>query len=143
MIKVRSEICKNFLNESFFFGLVGTIGFLVDVALLYFLTGFIGLFYGRVVSFLLAVVATWLLNRRWTFKRRKSGLRNHYEFAVYLALMLIGGSLNYGAYVWLIVANQVVQQHPVIGVAVGSLLGMLFNFWSSRLILFRCSDDKN
>lgn len=142
MIIVKPKILKQFLSESFFFGLVGAVGFLVDVTVLYSFAGLIGLFYGRVVSFLAAVVATWLLNRRWTFKSRNSGLRNRHEFAVYLALMLVGGSVNYGVYVWFVVAYQLVQHHPVIGVAVGSLAGMLINFLSSRFVLFRRVDRK-
>jgi putative flippase GtrA len=140
MIIVKPKILKKFLSESFIFGSVGAVGFLVDVTVLYSLAGLIGLFYGRVVSFLAAVVATWLLNRRWTFKGRNSGLRNRHEFVVYLALMLVGGSINYGVYVWLVVAYQLIQQHPVIGVAVGSLVGMLINYLSSRFVLFRRVD---
>lgn len=140
MIIVRPKILKQFLGESFFFGLVGTIGFLVDITILYSLAGLIGLFYGRVVSFLAAVFVTWLLNRRWTFKSRNSGLRNCNEFVVYLALMFVGGLVNYGVYVYLVVAYKLVQQHPVMGVAVGSLMGMLINFSSSRFLLFRRVD---
>lgn len=129
-----------FLRDSIFFGFVGAIGFLVDVAVLYSLAGLIGLFYGRAVSFLAAVLATWLLNRRWTFRHRSSGLASSREFAVYLALMLVGGAVNYSVYVWLVVFYQLALQHPVIGVAVGSLAGMLINFLASRFILFRHMD---
>ena len=104
---------------------------------LYSLAGLIGLFYGRVVSFLAAVLATWLLNRRWTFRHCPSGLASSREFAVYLVLMLVGGAVNYAVYVGLVVSYQLVLQHPVIGVAAGSLAGMLINFLASRFILFR------
>lgn len=126
-----------FIRDSILFGCVGAIGFLVDVAVLYSLAGLIGLFYGRAVSFLAAVIATWLLNRRWTFKHRRSGLASSREFSVYLALMLVGGAVNYAVYAGLVVSYQLVLQHPVIGVAAGSLAGMLINFLASRFILFR------
>lgn len=126
-----------FIRDSIFFGAVGAIGFLVDVTVLYSLAGLIGLFYGRGVSFLAAVLVTWLLNRRWTFRHRSSGLASSREFSVYLALMLVGGVANYAVYVWLIVTYNLAQQHPVIGVAGGSLAGMLINFFASRFILFR------
>ena len=126
-----------FIRDSILFGSVGAIGFLVDVAVLYSLAGLIGLFYGRAISFLAAVIATWLLNRRWTFKHRRSGFASSREFSVYLALMLVGGAVNYAVYVGLVVSYQLVLQHPVIGVAAGSLAGMLINFLASRFILFR------
>ena len=125
------------LRDSILFGFVGTIGFLVDVAVLYSVAGLIGLFYGRVASFLAAVLATWLLNRRWTFRHRSSGLVRNREFTVYLALMFVGGAVNYAVYVWLVVSYQFVLQHPIIGVAFGSLAGMLVNFLTSRYVLFR------
>ena len=126
-----------FLRDSIFFCFVGTIGLLVDVAILYSLANLTGLFYGRAVSFLAAVLATWLLNRRWTFKHRSSGLSSNREFAIYLALMLVGGTVNYAVYVWLVISYPLALQHPVIGVAVGSMAGMLINFVTSRLFLFR------
>ena len=126
-----------FLRDSILFGFVGAIGFLVDVAVLYSVAGLIGLFYGRAVSFLAAVLVTWLLNRRWTFRHRSSGLARNHEFAVYMALMFVGGSVNYAVYVWLVVSCQLVLQHPIIGVAVGSLAGMLVNLVTARFILFR------
>ena len=126
-----------FIREPILFGAVGTIGFLIDVAVLHFLGGLIGLFYGRAVSFLAAVLVTWLLNRRWTFKHLRSGLASSREFAVYLVLMLVGGAVNYAVYVTLVVSYQLALQHPVIGVAAGSLAGMLINFLASRFILFR------
>ncbi len=129
-----------FIRDCIFFGAVGTIGFLVDVAVLYSIAGLIGLFYGRAVSFLAAVLATWLLNRRWTFRHRSSGLASSREFAVYLTLMLVGGAVNYAVYMGLVVLYKFVLQNPVIGVAAGSLAGMLINFLASRLILFRHID---
>lgn len=125
------------LREILLFGLVGAIGFLVDVLVLYFFSGFIGLFYGRVVSFLAAVFVTWLLNRRLTFSGRSSGLENNQEFFVYLFLMLAGGAVNYIVYVWLVFSYQEVFQYPVIGVAIGSLAGMLINLITSHFFLFK------
>lgn len=124
------------LREVLFFGLIGFIGFLVDVAVLYLIKSLVGLFYGRLISFMAAVVVTWLMNRRWTFKKRSPGLNNANEFFIYLAIMLIGGLVNFGVYVWLVSSFQLFSVNPVIGVAFGSLAGMLINFSSSRFILY-------
>ena len=132
-----------FLRELFFFGLAGAFGFLVDTAVLYLLRGSLGPFYARIFSFLAAVFATWLMNRRLTFRDRQSGLSAQREFASYLILMLAGGTVNYGVYAWLIISYQLVLQHPVIGVAAGSLVGMAVNLVSSRFLLYRFSFDQN
>ena len=51
--------------------------------------------------------------------------------------MLIGGSVNYCHYTWLINNFKIIMQNPVIGVAIGSFAGMLINLISSRLIIYR------
>ncbi len=119
------------------FGVVGVVGFIVDVAVLYSVSGLIGLFYGRAASFFSAVFATWVLNRLWTFSHRRSGLSGNREFAVYLALMLLGGAINYSVYAWLIVFNQLTLQYPILGVAAGSLAGLFVNLATSRFVLFK------
>lgn len=129
-------------KEFIIFTLVGTSAFVVDAGILYLLKEYFGIYWGRVLSFLTAVLATWLLNRRWTFSHLSSGLATSREFFVYLALMLVGGSVNYAVYLWLVVSYQLVLKHAVIGVAVGSLAGMLVNFLTSRFILFRHMDKE-
>jgi putative flippase GtrA len=130
-------------RDFFFFGLAGTFGFVVDTAVLYLLRGYLGPFYARIFSFLTAVFATWLMNRSITFRERRSGLSAQREFAIYLILMLAGGSINYGIYAWLIVSYQLVLQFPIIGVAVGSIAGLAVNLASSRFLLYRFSFDQN
>ncbi|MGV6474949.1 MULTISPECIES: GtrA family protein [Azotobacter] len=125
------------LREIVLFGVSGAFGFLVDTAVLYMLKGPIGPFYGRIFSFLAAVLTTWLLNRYFTFRERKSGLSTRREFVAYLLLMLIGGGVNYGVYAWLIVSSPFASQYPVVGVAAGSLAGMFVNLVNSRYLLYR------
>ena len=51
--------------------------------------------------------------------------------------MLAGGLVNYAVYAWLVLNYQLVAEHLVIGVAIGSLAGMCINYATSRIILFR------
>ncbi len=126
-----------FLKEVFLFGVGGVSGFIVDTAVLYALWSHLGLFGARFFSFVVAVFVTWAFNRRFTFSNRRSGLKRENEFLAYFLLMLVGGVVNYGIYGWLVVSYAVVVQYPVVGVAVGSLAGMLVNLATSRLFLFR------
>lgn len=126
-----------FVREIFLFGLVGGIGFLVDSAVLMFARPWLGLFYGRALSFVAAVITTWLLNRRWTFKARSSSMGRGRELCVYFGLMLLGGAVNYAVYAWLVSVSPLAHTYPVLGVAAGSLAGMGVNLLSSRCLLFR------
>lgn len=125
------------LRQLFLFAVAGVIGLLVDIAVLYALRGALGPFYGRAVSFLAAVLATWLVNRYITFSSRRSGLSLKREFAAYFTLMLAGGAVNYAAYSALVLRAELVRQHLFLGVVVGSLAGMAVNFLTSRYLLFR------
>jgi len=119
------------------FALAGVAGFLVDAAVLYLLKGALGLYGARVASFLAAVLATWLINRRLAFGTRPSGLPPWREFLRYLSAMLAGGAVNYAAYALAVVALPVVSDHPVIGVGLGSLAGLAVNFFLARRFVFK------
>jgi len=125
------------IRQVFLFAVAGVIGLLVDIAVLYAVRDFVGPFYGRAVSFVAAVIATWLVNRSLTFKGRRSGLSRKREFSAYLTLMLAGGVVNYAAYSALVLGSSVVREHLFLGVAAGSLAGMVVNFITSRYLLFR------
>ncbi len=125
------------IRQVVLFALAGIVGLIVDIAVLYAVRGAIGPFYGRAVSFFAAVVATWLVNRTLTFRGRHSGMSRKREFTAYFTLMLAGGAVNYAAYSALVLASDTVRQHLFLGVAAGSLAGMVVNFLTSRFLLFR------
>jgi putative flippase GtrA len=128
----RSRTALQFLK----FGVVGTIGFVVDTAVLYAgLALGLGLYSGRAVSYLAAATTTWALNRAWTFRGQGSGPAWR-QWAVFVAINLIGFACNYGTYAALVAFVPLVAQHPVIGVAAGSLAGMVGNFVLSRRFVF-------
>lgn len=110
---------------------------MVDTAVLYLLRGCWGPFIARGFSFFAAVLVTWLFNRAITFKKKRSGMNPQNEFFSYLLLMLGGGVINYGLYSWLITAYKIVLENPIIGIAAGSIAGMVVNLATSRFILFR------
>jgi putative flippase GtrA len=126
-----------FWKRFLWFFLAGLIGFAVDSGVLYLIKGMLGLLIARVVSFACAVLATWLLNRCLTFRDRSARLGLFREFLGYLGLMLFGGTLNYAVYAWMVLYVRIAQDSPVLGVAAGSLSGMLLNFMTSRYFLYR------
>ena len=123
-------------RELFIFGIVGVIGFVVDTGVLYLFKPTLGLYAGRLVSFFCAVVATWLLNRQFTFRLRESGVTLSREFGRYFVSMLGGGTVNYTCYALLVYFVVAVAEQPVWGVAVGSLAGMLVNYLLAKFFVF-------
>lgn len=128
----RSRTLLQFLR----FGVVGTVGFVVDTAVLYAgLALGLGLYGGRAVSYLAAATTTWALNRAWTFRGQGQAPVMR-QWALFVAINLVGFAFNYGTYAALIATVAFVAQYPVIGVAAGSLAGMLGNFLLSRRFVF-------
>ncbi len=118
------------------FGVVGTVGFLVDTAVLYGALALgLGLYSGRALSYVAAATTTWALNRLWTFRGRGEGpaLR---QWALFLAVNLIGFASNYGTYAVLVAAVPQVAENPILGVAAGSLAGMAGIFLLSLRYVF-------
>ena len=144
---------RAFPGQMLRFGIVGGGGFLVDAGLLHVMLQLgLGYYGGRVVSFLAAATATWILNRSFTFRRETpppegpSGTHpagthpapTHPvgEWLAYLGLMVIGGMVNYGTYALALELSEPVRRHPELGVALGSIAGMAINFWSAKTMVF-------
>jgi putative flippase GtrA len=130
--EARSRTLLQFLR----FGVVGTFGFVVDTAVLYAgLAIGLGLYGGRALSYVAAASANWALNRAWTFRGQGDAPAMR-QWAMFLAVNLIGFACNYGTYAALVSLVPIVAQQPVIGVAAGSLAGMVGNFLLSRRYVF-------
>ncbi|SAL07480.1 GtrA-like protein [Caballeronia arationis] len=119
------------------FAIAGGIGFAVDAGILYGMLAIgAGYFVGRLVSFLAAVWTTWQINRRFTFVPNNSGTRWQ-EWWRYLSAMLGGGSVNYAAYSVTVMLLPSTPLKPLFAVAVGSIVGMIVNFLSAKLWVFK------
>ena len=112
------------------FAIAGTVGLLVDYGVLQFLVSVLRVpVYGaRVLSFLAAVTATWLINRHFTFSERKPGPPHLLEWLRYLGSSLLGGAANYAAFALAVANSPFIRAHLILAVAVGSLAGMFVNY---------------
>ncbi len=140
-IFIKGAMVK-FRAQFFWFALSGVAGFIVDSAVLYLFKDIMGLYAARLVSFLCAAFSTWLINRTITFRNQNSGHSKVKEFGLYLALMSIGGGINYGVYALMIARYSMIALYPVFGVAAGSLAGMTVNLFTSRFFLFRFRQEE-
>jgi len=140
MIKTLSKL----LPEGFpAFVVVGGIGFVIDASILAILVhGYSwGDYTARLVSFAVAVTATWYLNRRYVFSARKT-LDRRSEYSRYLAVQLIGMAINFLVYSLCIATVEIMDQWPVLALAVGSAVALFFNFLGARLFVFRGDSDQ-
>jgi putative flippase GtrA len=125
------------MRRFFSFALVGIIGFLIDAGVLTLVHPWIGPYYGRLLSFALAVVATWLCNRTLTFADRRGEVPLLREFGAYFVAMAAGGAVNLVVYTLLVTFVAPVAAMPVLGVAAGSLAGLAVNFVLAHFFVFR------
>jgi putative flippase GtrA len=142
---VLTDRLRGFAHEVMKFGVVGTIGFVIDVSVFNALryAGTPGLLEhkpltAKAVSVAVATVFTYLGNRHWTWQHReRSGV--HREMALFFILNAIGmliavGCLAITHYV-LDLRSPLADNISANGVGLG--LGMMFRFWSYRTLVFR------
>jgi putative flippase GtrA len=110
------------------FSLVGAAGFAVDAIVLVALAPLFGPYIGRLLSFLCAVLTTWLLNRQFTFADRSRPQRMHAGVGLYLLSMAAGGLVNLGVYTILVRAFALSDMLLPLAVAAGSVAGLAVNF---------------
>ncbi|MEE9251674.1 MAG: GtrA family protein [Alphaproteobacteria bacterium] len=119
------------------FCVVGTIGFIIDAGLVQLLVTRFGVdvVLGRVPSLLTAVTVTWLLNRRFTF--RVTARRSRAEWFKYVAVNSVGNGLNFGVYALAVQTVDFLATFPFLAVAMGSAVGLAFNFTLSKTLVFK------
>jgi putative flippase GtrA len=106
---------------------VGAIGFLIDACVFFGLTAGLSLAYGwaRVVASLVALTATWLMNRNSTFADGRADTAP-VEFLRYLAASLAGAGANLAALSMVAPYDQALHHIPAY--AVGAAVGLIVNF---------------
>jgi putative flippase GtrA len=117
------------------FALIGALGFLVDVAVLYAALALGADWIGaRLLSFLAAASFTWAVNRRYTFAATGSAWR---EWLRYMASMAGGMLVNFLVYALVLWLLPAAWWTPGCAVACGSAAGLLVNFVSAKLFVFK------
>ena len=125
------------------FVLVGAIGFLVDAGILTALVNGLGAghYAARAVSFTAAVTATWTMNRRWVFETIATRKRSR-EYTSYLIVQAIGAVINLSVFVTTIELVPELAEAPVVPLAIGAAVALLFNFSASRRFVFTSPKNK-
>jgi putative flippase GtrA len=117
------------------FACVGAVGFAVDGGIL---TSLMRMGWeplpARLVSFSVAVVTTWLLNKAWTFasaapRARGGGMR-------YAGVQIIGALINLAIFTLLIAVSPASRQVPWVPLAMAALAALVFNYLATRHLVF-------
>jgi len=124
-------------RELLTFVAVGSIGFVVEAAILSTLTVYAhwSPWQARIPSFLWAVLITWALNRRHTFPQR--GLERRSTEAFFYTVIQGGGALiNLAVFGACLALQPQLAYIPVIPLAIGAVAGFAFNFLLSSKWLY-------
>jgi putative flippase GtrA len=121
------------------FAIVGVVGFLVDAAVAYLCIYGLGMspLLARGPSFFCAVTTTWALNRVWSFRSAGGGPLG--EWAKYVAANSIGLGVNALTYAVTLALVPPGPLTPLLGIALGSVAGLIFNYTASRRFVFKGS----
>jgi putative flippase GtrA len=124
-------------GQIFRFVAIGGIGFGVEALVLALLVLWQdwGPYAARFISFPIAVTATWLLNRTFTFGSSQFGRGR--EYFSYLSVQLVGVIINFSVYYWHVEQYNKLQGNPVFSLFLGSIIAMGFNFVGSKYLVFR------
>jgi len=87
----------------------------------------------RALSFAAAVTVTWYLNRRWVFSPTVDRAR---EYGSYFGVQMVGAMINLGTYASVIAVFPPLAGLPVLPLAVGSALALLFNYTAATRWVF-------
>ncbi|UVI39694.1 GtrA family protein [Qipengyuania spongiae] len=119
------------------FGVVGTIAFVIDAGVLWLAMGAgVDPYLARVISFVPAFAANFLLNRAWTFAQKREQ-RPHGQAARYLAVQLAGMAMNYAVFAAIVTFAGEGRVVALAAVVAGSIAAMGFNFLGARHLVFR------
>jgi putative flippase GtrA len=119
----------------------GVVGFVVDYGML--LTFTSGLNWppmlGRVGSVALALTATWIINRMWTFRhasRDKSARGIGQEFLQYGGVQLTGAAANFLIYGSIVAMTGSKPLNLLAALAAGSITALAINYFGARRFVF-------
>jgi len=118
------------------FLVAGSVGFCTDALVL---TALVALGaeprLARLVSFLVAMIATWLINRAHAFGDR-AGPPTLGEFGRYALASSVAAAINLGIYMALVTYGEPFRSWPVLALLLATLVSMGVNFWSYFKIVF-------
>jgi len=137
-IQIGHKLLKNYLiqkHQQFLkFCLVGILGTIIDIGILYILVEFAHFNYllAASLSFVLAVINNYLFNKYWTFKNTKT--RHLKQFSLFLLISLVGLAINLGILYLLV---DLAQIWYIFAKIIAILIVTIWNFIMNKFVTFK------
>ena len=121
------------------FALIGTAGFVVNEGVLLVALRLVGLnkYQAWFPAFAVAVTFTWWGNRTLTFREHAATQNIALEWLTFALTNGFGALANFGTYYFLVKYIPAPLGNPLLANAVGTLVGLIFNFTLSSRVVFR------
>jgi dolichol-phosphate mannosyltransferase len=127
----KKDVIKEFVK----FGVVGGIGTIVNIIILYLLTEKVGIYYliSAIFSFIIAMSSNFILNKIWTFKENiRLGIKKKYlQFSLISILALLVNLL------FLYIFTEFFGIYYIISQILGIGISLIINFLGNKLWTFR------
>lgn len=121
------------------FSLIGFAGFFVDATVLTVLTLEFkwSIIPARLMSFALATMMTWVLNRTYAFSScKKKIIARKMEYVRYFLVQAVGASLNLFIFLCLLTWMPLLHQVLLIPLGVGAAVALIFNYFMTKMFVF-------
>lgn len=130
-IPYKFKIAKEFIK----FAVVGLIGTIINLAILYFLTELFGVYYiiSAIFAFIIAMTSNFILNKIWTFKEdiRENALTKYGKFAIVSIIGLIVNLIFLYVFTEYLGIYYLISQVLAIGIA------LFVNFFGNKIWTFK------
>jgi len=129
---LQRRVIRQFIK----FGIVGIVSTAIDWGLFYLLNFSFGIYYltAKVLSFAVAVINSFVWNRRWTFRSQNPN-RNQ-EFVKFLVIALVGLSLNT---LIMYLAVSIFHTRKIVGLIFATGIVTFWNFLANKYWTFQNS----
>jgi putative flippase GtrA len=126
----RRRIVRQFVK----FGLVGLSSTVIDWGIYLVLNRFFAVFYiiAKIISFVFAVINSYIWNRRWTFRSTES--RRIHQFSKFLVVSGVGLGLN--TLIMILVVEKL-KISDIYGLAIATIFVTFWNFVINKLWVFK------
>jgi putative flippase GtrA len=146
MLKLLGRIHRSPSTKAMFlrFASVGATISVIDAGVLYLLLAMeFNEYIGRVISLSLSMAAGYVLNRYFTFHHLETGRALWHSLLRHYSVHAIGGVINIATYAAVLIIGKsmggqvaVSATLPLLGVWIGGMIGMTFNFFFSKKMVF-------
>ena len=133
------------MRKLIYFIFVGGVGFIIDGGLLTLFSHIylLNIYLSRLMSFSVAALITWSLNRTLVFKYDVDpAMRKPIEYTRYLVVQICGALTNLLVFTLLIETHPLLRATPIIPLFIGAFFGLFFNFTGARYWVFRKRHSK-